>query len=106
MPREYRGTPVRARSTAITASCRRHPTAPARALSGSLPIASDFTAFSVPLEYRMFGVKATGIKVMFSSSSMCGTIAQETASIVTDPDPPAAVSVGGRLWIDNITLAY
>ena len=72
----------------------------------TLPIASDFTAFSVPLEYRMFGVKATGIKVMFSSSSMCGTIAQETASIVTDPDPPAAVSVGGRLWIDNITLAY
>lgn len=71
-----------------------------------LPLASDFTAFSVPLEYTMFGVKATGIKVMFSSSSMCGTIAEETFSIATDPDPLTASSVGGRLWIDNITLAY
>lgn len=71
-----------------------------------LPLASDFTAFNVPLTYSRFGVKATGIKVMFSSSSECGTIAEETARIVTDSDPVTATSIGGRLWIDNITLAY
>ena len=71
-----------------------------------LTLASDNTAFSVPLTYRMFGVKATMIKVMFSSSDRIGTIAEETAAIQTFPDPQTATSTGGRLWIDNITLAY
>lgn len=71
-----------------------------------LPLASDMTAFNVPLTYGYFGVKATGIKVMFASSSDCGTIAEETARLITDPDPRTATSRGGTLWIDNITLAY
>lgn len=77
--------------------------ASARAL---LPIASTYTAFSVPLTYDCFGVKATSIRVMFASSAQIGTIEEETAHIVTVPDAPSAVSKGGRLWLDNITLAY
>lgn len=71
-----------------------------------LALASSYTAFSVPLEYRYFGVKARRIKVMFSSSARTGSIEEETRSVVTVPDPLTASSTGGRLWIDNVTLAY
>lgn len=71
-----------------------------------LPIATGYTAFSVPLDYEYFGVKATRIKVMFASSRSIGTIAEESASIVTTPDPVTAASVGSQLWLDNVTLAY
>ncbi len=71
-----------------------------------LELASSYTAFSVPLTYTMFGVKASSIKVMFSASSHIGTIAEETHDVVTVSNPHTASSVGGRLWIDNVTLAY
>lgn len=71
-----------------------------------LPIASTFTAFSVPLRYEHFGVKATAIRVMFASSAYVGSIEEETAGLITIDDPRTATSVGGRLWLDNITLAY
>lgn len=71
-----------------------------------LTMASDFTAFSVPLTYSMFGVKATGLRVLFSSSADCGSIADESASVVVRPDPLTATATGGHLWLDNITLAY
>ncbi|MDE5750975.1 MAG: hypothetical protein K2H87_09470 [Duncaniella sp.] len=51
-------------------------------------------------------MKATRIKVMFASSADIGTIAEETAAIVTLSDPKTATSTGGQLWIDNITLGY
>lgn len=71
-----------------------------------LPLATSFTAFSVPLNYQTFGIKARRLKVMFTSSEYAGTIAGETSSIVTTPDPMTATSTGGTLWIDNITFAY
>ncbi len=71
-----------------------------------LALASSYTAFSVPLDYRYFGVKARRIKVMFSSSVRTGTIEEESRSVITVPDPLTASSTGGRLWIDNVTLAY
>ncbi len=76
--------------------------------SGSqrLTLAMSYTAFSVPLNYEKFGVKATRIKVMFSSSAHVGTIEEESARIRTVSNPVSATSVGGKLWIDNITLAY
>jgi len=76
--------------------------------SGSrrLTLALSYTAFSVPLVYNEFGVKATRIKVMFSSSVHAGTLAEETARIKTVSNPVTASSIGGKLWIDNITLAY
>lgn len=76
--------------------------------SGScrLTLALSYTAFSVPLTYNKFGVKATRIKVMFSSSAYVGTINEETDRIKTVSNPVSASSTGGKLWIDNITLAY
>lgn len=71
-----------------------------------LALALSYTAFSVPLTYTRFGVKATRIKVMFASSASVGDIAYETANVVTVPDPVTATSLGSRLWIDNVTLAY
>jgi len=76
--------------------------------SGSrrLTLALSYTAFSVPLTYNNFGVKATRIKVMFSSSAHAGTLEEETSRIKTVSNPVTASSTGGKLWIDNITLAY
>lgn len=71
-----------------------------------LALALSYTAFSVPLSYKYYGVKATRIKVMFASSASIGTIADETSSIVTVADPVHSRSLGSRLWIDNVTLAY
>ena len=71
-----------------------------------LPYAASFTAFSVPLEYHRFGVKAARIKVMFASSAHIGTIEEETASVATVHDAVTATATGGRLWIDNVRLAY
>ena len=71
-----------------------------------LALALSYTAFSVPLTYTLFGVKATRIKVMFASSASVGTIDYGTAHVVTVPDPVTATSLGSRLWIDNVTLAY
>lgn len=76
--------------------------------SGSLNLSgtSGFTTFSIPLTYSKFGVKASRIKVMFASSKNIGTIAQETAGIVTTNDLESASSLGSTLWIDNLSLSY
>ena len=66
----------------------------------------SYKAFNVPLTYNEFGVNASRIKVMFSSSVYAGTLEEETARIKTVSDPVTASSIGGKLWIDNITLAY
>lgn len=71
-----------------------------------LTAASGYTAFSVPLSYTHFGVKATRVKVMVASSESPGSIAHETATILTEPDPVTATSHGGTLWIDNLTFSY
>ncbi len=71
-----------------------------------LPLATGYTAFNVPLEYESFGVKATRIKVMFSSTESIGTIAEETSIVTTHPDSRTATSLGSQLWLDNVTLAY
>ena len=76
--------------------------------SGSrrLTLALSYTAFSVPLTYTEFGIKATRIKVMFSSSVHTGSISEETRNVKTVSNPRTASSTGGKLWIDNVTLAY
>lgn len=71
-----------------------------------LPVANGYTAFTAQLDYTRFGVKATGLKVMFASSHSIGTIEEETASVVTTPDPVKGASIGSTLWIDNVSLAY
>ncbi len=65
-----------------------------------------YTAFSIPLNYEYFGVKATRLKVMFASSVQTGDIATESQTIVTTPDPVTATSVGSQLWLDDVNLSY
>lgn len=71
-----------------------------------LPFSTGYTAFSLPLEYAHFGVKASRIKVMFASSRIIGDITRETTEIETTPYPAEAASIGGVLTLDNITLSY
>ena len=74
--------------------------------STDLPIANSYTAFTATLSYSHFGVKASGMRLMFASSASIGSIAEETASIVTTADPVRGASIGSTLWLDNISLAY
>lgn len=67
---------------------------------------SGYAAFKVALDYKYFGVKATRLKVMFSSSDCEASIQTETAQVKTCDDPSTSTSTGSRLRIDNITLAY
>lgn len=71
-----------------------------------LSAASDYTAFSLPIKYKYFGVKATGLQVMIASSSAVGSIAHETANVKTSPNCVTASSVGSELWIDNLSFSY
>lgn len=71
-----------------------------------LPIANSYTAFTAPLSYTRFGIKASGMRLVFASSASIGTITEETASIVTSADPVKGASLGSTLWLDNISLAY
>lgn len=71
-----------------------------------LPGALTFTAFTVPLTYNYFGVKATKLKIMLSSSRHVGTIEYESQHIQTSPDPVTATSIGGKLWVEDLSLSY
>lgn len=71
-----------------------------------LPVANSYTAFSAQLSYDRFGVKASGIKVMFASSHSIGSISEETASVPTVPNAQEAASVGSTLWLDHVNLSY
>jgi len=74
--------------------------------TGYLPPALSYTAFSIPLTYNIFGIKATKLKIMISSSMHTGSIEKESASIITSPDAKAANSIGGTLWIQDLSLSY
>lgn len=74
--------------------------------SAVLTPALTYTAFSVPLTYNNFGVKATRLKIMMSSSVNIGSIEEESAKITTFPDPVNATSFGGTLWVQDLTLSY
>lgn len=71
-----------------------------------LTVVSGYTSFTLPLEYREFGVKAERLKIMFSSSVNIGSIEEESAEVITYSDPAASTSHGGCLWIDGLTFTY
>ncbi len=73
---------------------------------GYLSVATGYTAFSIPLTYDLFGVKPYKLKIMLSSSSHIGTIAEESASVITFSDPVTSKSLGGSLQIDDLTFSY
>lgn len=74
--------------------------------SMELPAALTYTAFTVPLSYKYFGVKATRLKIMLSSSKYTGTIEYESSKIKTYSDPEKATSIGGQLWVEDLQLSY
>ncbi|MCM1292155.1 MAG: DUF4493 domain-containing protein [Bacteroides sp.] len=71
-----------------------------------LPVASGFKAFSIPLSYSDFAVKATKLKIMIASSETIGSIAYENQNIITLSDPVTSTSLGSTLWIDDLTFSY
>lgn len=71
-----------------------------------LPLCTGWKAFTLPLTYSQFGVKARKLKVMFASSRHVGTIEEESAGIILDYDPVKATASGGRLSLDNVYLSY
>lgn len=71
-----------------------------------LGAATGYTAFSIPLSYSKFGVKATKLKIMFASSVNVGSIEEESANVITYSDPVTSTSHGGCLWIDDLTFSY
>lgn len=73
---------------------------------GYLPVATGYTAFSIPLTYDLFGIKPYKLKIMFSSSTHIGSIAEESASVITFSDPVTSTSLGGSLQIDDLTFSY
>lgn len=73
---------------------------------GLLSSSMSYRTFSVELIYTRLNVKATTIRVMFSSSDDMGSIDYETASVSTFIDIPSAASLGSSLWLDNLSLSY
>lgn len=73
---------------------------------GELHIATGYTSFSLPLNYSLFGVKASKLKIMFSSSASPGDIDHERRSVRTFSDPVTSTSLGSRLWLDKLEFAY
>lgn len=71
-----------------------------------LPAATTYTAFSIPLSYPHFGVKAESIRVMAASSVNIGDITFETNHIFPTINMAESNAIAGSLWIDNLTLAY
>ncbi len=71
-----------------------------------LAAATSYTAFNIPIVYERFGIKATRLKLMISSSDTTGSIAEESAGIITFPNPETSTSLGSTLWIDNLTFSY
>ena len=68
--------------------------------------ATGYTAFSVPLTYNLFGVKATAIKVMLAATAHPGTIAEENVTTITIDRPDISAVRGSTLWVDNLTFSY
>lgn len=71
-----------------------------------LPVVLSYTAFSIPLTYGRFGVKATSIRLHFAPSDAIGDMDAESQSIIVLPDPATSMSRGSSLWLDNISLSY
>lgn len=68
--------------------------------------ALTYTAFTVPLSYPHFGVKATRLRVMMASSSRYGSIAEESVSVPVSNNVEIAAALGSTLWVDELSLSY
>lgn len=68
--------------------------------------ALTYTAFTVPLSYPHFGVKATRLRVMMASSSRYGSIAEESVRVPVSNNVEIAAALGSTLWVDELSLSY
>ena len=68
--------------------------------------ATGYTAFSIPLTYMQFGVKAVGVRVMLAASPDIGDIPFETRTTPTVPQLEQAAMLGSTLWVDGLTFSY
>lgn len=73
---------------------------------GTLTFAPDYTVFSVPINYTRTGIKATRLKIMFSSSVTAGDIDTEDSRVPVTADPAHGVMSGSVLTIDNLSFSY
>ncbi len=73
---------------------------------GHLSPVSGYKAFSIPLTYNHFGVKASKVKIMLSSTIKIGDIDEESQNVVTTDNPETSSSIGSSLWIDQLTFSY
>lgn len=76
--------------------------------SGTFTPATDFTQFSVAISYTDTALKATTLKIMFSSSNHKGDISAETSAIKTTNymSESEQVTRGAELTVDNLTFEY
>lgn len=73
----------------------------------NLTATGNYAAFSVPVAYSVLDKKATGIKVMFSSSNHASyTLSTENANVKTTNYAQPAISTGAVLCVDNVSLSY
>lgn len=68
--------------------------------------ASGYTAFVIPIEYQIAGIKPDRIKIMIASTTNVGSIDYETSHIITTPNVSKSISTGSALWIDELTFGY
>lgn len=71
-----------------------------------LPPATGYTAFTVPLVYKYFGVKASRIKVMLAASPKIGGIDYETTNTAILANPPSSTATGSSMWVDELSFSY
>lgn len=74
--------------------------------SAQLTAINSFSPFTAQLEYKYFGVKATGLRVMFASTSSIGTITHESLNVPTSTDVEHASIIGSTLTLDHVNLSY
>jgi len=69
-------------------------------------VATDYTAFSIPIVYQSFGIKATRLMILFASSEHVGSIEEETRDILPYYNAQEGAATGASLYIDNLSLSY
>lgn len=70
------------------------------------PTSPDYRTFTVPLEYENFGLKATGLRVMFCSSARAGKPGDDESRVPVTAYPEFGYMKGSSLWIYNISFSY
>ena len=68
---------------------------------------SDYTAFNVPLSYRLFNVRPTHLRLMFCSSNRAGGKGRDAdAQVPVTADPKNGMMKGSTLWVTSLSFTY